>query len=187
MAGAEWEELDRTEAGRDMARSIVDVLRSDNIWEEAGRRFKDAAWDGIENLLSQLFSGMGGGKGGGGNWLAQLGSAIFGGFRASGGPVTAGRAYVVGERQPELFVPNTSGTIIPSVNAAMSRVGSAGGGALHTTIRIDLTGANGDETIRRIAGEAAMEGARRSYEQAMRDSRRTFPAAQKRLQQLGTT
>lgn len=33
--------------------------------------------------------------------------------KASGGPVAAGRGYVVGERGPELFVPNTSGTIIP--------------------------------------------------------------------------
>lgn len=37
------------------------------------------------------------------------------GYRAAGGPVTAGRAYVVGEHRPELFVPNTSGTILPSV------------------------------------------------------------------------
>lgn len=35
--------------------------------------------------------------------------------RAMGGPVTAGRAYIVGERRPELFVPRESGTIYPSV------------------------------------------------------------------------
>lgn len=42
-------------------------------------------------------------------------SSLFSGFRASGGPVEAGKAYVVGERRPELFVPRTSGTIIPKV------------------------------------------------------------------------
>lgn len=157
MAGAEWAELDRTEDGRDMARSIVDVLRSDNIWEEAGRRFKDAAWDGIENLLSQLFANMGGGKGGGDNWLSALGSAIFGGFRASGGPVSAGRAYLVGEKRPEVFVPSTSGTIIPSVNAAMARMGGGAGGR-DIRVSINLEGANGDETIRQIAYEAAAQG-----------------------------
>ena len=33
--------------------------------------------------------------------------------RASGGSVASGQAYVVGEQGPELFVPNSSGTIIP--------------------------------------------------------------------------
>ena len=33
------------------------------------------------------------------------------GARATGGPVTAGGAYLVGERGPELFAPNTGGTI----------------------------------------------------------------------------
>jgi hypothetical protein len=46
--------------------------------------------------------------------------------RASGGPVTAGEPYIVGERRPEVFVPNASGRILPSVPAAM---GSGSGGA----------------------------------------------------------
>lgn len=37
------------------------------------------------------------------------------GMRARGGPVRAGQPYVVGEKRPELFVPNRSGTIIPQV------------------------------------------------------------------------
>jgi hypothetical protein len=35
--------------------------------------------------------------------------------RASGGPVRAGEPYIVGERRPELFVPETNGTIVPRV------------------------------------------------------------------------
>lgn len=35
-------------------------------------------------------------------------------LRAEGGPVSFGREYIVGERGPELFVPNQSGTIIPN-------------------------------------------------------------------------
>lgn len=35
--------------------------------------------------------------------------------RASGGPVRAGQPYIVGEKRPELFIPNTSGTIVPEV------------------------------------------------------------------------
>ncbi len=34
--------------------------------------------------------------------------------RASGGPVARGVAYLVGERRPELFVPDTDGTILPA-------------------------------------------------------------------------
>ena len=36
------------------------------------------------------------------------------GFRANGGPVSSGFPYIVGERGPELFMPNTSGKIIPN-------------------------------------------------------------------------
>jgi hypothetical protein len=35
--------------------------------------------------------------------------------RAHGGPVSAGVSYIVGEHRPELFIPSTSGTILPSV------------------------------------------------------------------------
>lgn len=38
--------------------------------------------------------------------------------RASGGAVAAGMPYIVGERRPELFIPSTSGTIVPRVAAA---------------------------------------------------------------------
>src|SRR5439155_6566660 len=67
--------------------------------------------------LRSLFSSSGGaGSGGlGAGILNGLGSLITGLLgspgRASGGPVSAGRGYVVGERGPELFVPSTSGRI----------------------------------------------------------------------------
>ena len=35
--------------------------------------------------------------------------------RAGGGAVSAGQAYIVGENQPELFVPNQSGMVLPSL------------------------------------------------------------------------
>jgi len=40
--------------------------------------------------------------------------SLFGGFRAEGGPVLSGRSYIVGERGPELFVPGSSGSIVPN-------------------------------------------------------------------------
>jgi phage-related minor tail protein len=56
----------------------------------------------------------GGGSGGG---LASAGASILGALlglpgRATGGPVSPGRAYMVGERGPELFVPTSSGTVV---------------------------------------------------------------------------
>lgn len=35
-------------------------------------------------------------------------------YLAKGGPAAAGRPYIVGERGPELFVPNSSGTVVPN-------------------------------------------------------------------------
>jgi len=55
---------------------------------------------------------------------------IFGGGRANGGPVSRGTSYVVGERGPELFVPNTSGKIIPN-----------GGSGRGSTINVTVNGA----------------------------------------------
>lgn len=36
--------------------------------------------------------------------------------REYGGPVEAGQPYIVGEKRPELYIPRTSGTIIPNLN-----------------------------------------------------------------------
>lgn len=89
--------------------------------------------DVLRDLMNQ-FAGMamnsvfksliGGVLGGGGGFL----SSIFSGFRADGGPVSAGRAYVVGERGPELMVPSSSGTVIS--NRAMMQ----GGGGTSTVV-----------------------------------------------------
>lgn len=46
--------------------------------------------------------------------------------RATGGPVRAGSPYVVGEREAELFVPNTNGTILNQKQLAALGVGSTG-------------------------------------------------------------
>jgi hypothetical protein len=46
--------------------------------------------------------------------LAQSMGFNVSGARAMGGPVTSGRPYLVGERGPELFVPNRNGGIVPN-------------------------------------------------------------------------
>jgi len=54
-----------------------------------------------------------------------IGSFGYGGGRAVGGPVSANTAYTVGERGPELFIPNVSGTIIPNEDLSRSRGGNS--------------------------------------------------------------
>ena len=63
--------------------------------------------------LRGLFGQPGGGQSGGiGGLLSGLVSSLVGApGRATGGPVSAGRPYLVGERGPELFVPRSGGRI----------------------------------------------------------------------------
>ena len=64
-------------------------------------------------LLSLL--GIGGASSSEGFFSGLLGiGKIFAGFLAGGGDAEHGHAYIVGEKGPELFKPDVSGTIIPS-------------------------------------------------------------------------
>ena len=83
----------------DGSRQTKDVLR------DLGMQLSSMA---INWAFKALFGSIGSTLGGGGVFLGKL----FGGFRANGGPVSAGRAYVVGERGPELMVPSSAGSVI---------------------------------------------------------------------------
>ena len=68
-------------------------------------------------------SGLGGGSGATGGGLLSLANSLLGSVlglpgRATGGPVSPGAAYLVGERGPELFVPTSSGRIETSNSRA---------------------------------------------------------------------
>lgn len=68
----------------------------------------------IRSGIGSVLGNPGGASGGGG--LLSAGTAILGAVlglpgRATGGPVSPGRAFLVGERGPELFVPTSSGSI----------------------------------------------------------------------------
>jgi phage-related minor tail protein len=74
-----------------------------------------------EQVTKPMASGLG-------NFFADL----FTG-RASGGPVTGGTPYLVGEKGPELFMPASSGSIVPN-----NRLGSSGGGSTGVTINYHI-------------------------------------------------
>ncbi len=112
-----WEEF----AGR-----LADAFRSAlSDMARGSKSFFAALRDGLLGTLQQmaidilasqfyrlLMRGLGGlfGRGGG---LGEVLADAFGGARALGGPVEPGRAYLVGERGPELFVPRAAGAIAP--------------------------------------------------------------------------
>lgn len=77
--------------------------------------FVDSILADITRLLARqavlaLFNAFSGGTSGAfGGVLTALSGA-----RADGGPVSSGQSYLVGEKGPEIFQPNQSGTIIPN-------------------------------------------------------------------------
>lgn len=123
---------------------------------------------GIEGLLTGT-SATGGGL------FGMLANA-FGGFRANGGDVNSGNSYIVGERGPELFVPRGSGSIVS--NQALQGSGSV---PQVINMKIDLTGANGDDTIARISAAAA----RQAFAQAVAQANAMAPGRQRSFQMLG--
>ena len=98
------------------AQSFGDAMN--NVLNNIKNQVLDLAFDEVfTNFKSGLSKKKDKDNGGIGGFL---GSIIGGLFKANGGPVKAGQPYIVGERQPELFVPNRSGTILPSVPSMAS-------------------------------------------------------------------
>ena len=69
----------------------------------------------ITRWLSMILPGFGGGIP-----AAQASASVpgYAGARATGGPVAFGRAYLVGERGPEIFRPTQSGRILNSLSSS---------------------------------------------------------------------
>ncbi|GJD31511.1 hypothetical protein PMNALOAF_2770 [Methylobacterium adhaesivum] len=84
------------------------------------------AWEGAKGAI-----GLGGGGGGGAapRAAAPSGPAVAG-ARALGGPVRGGLPYLVGERGPEIFVPNATGRI--ETNGTLRKLSDAGRSPLAT-------------------------------------------------------
>ncbi|GAA3695257.1 hypothetical protein GCM10022268_02430 [Sphingomonas cynarae] len=104
-------------AGRLIEGSLLRAVRGgklgfDDLRATALRALDDIAGAALRGGVRALL-----GDGGLGSALAGLLGAPG---RATGGPVTAGRAYTVGERGPELFVPTGYGRI-ESIAAASPR------------------------------------------------------------------
>ena len=137
-----------------LAQSAINVLNQlkRKLVEVAMQR----AVSGIGNSIGGFLGGIFGGRkkktaplitntfleGGGSSFLSSI-------FRANGGPVSAGRSYVVGERGPELFTPRSSGMV-----TANDKIG--GGTTNMVTVNVDASGSSvaGSSTDAQALGAA---------------------------------
>ncbi|MEM8493217.1 MAG: hypothetical protein AAF756_20560 [Pseudomonadota bacterium] len=91
-------------------------------FENIEQRFKMLlARMAAEAIAANIVNAITGGTSGGG--FGNIFGNLFGGARAMGGPVNPSSAYMVGERGPELFVPSTSGNIVPNHQMAANGEG----------------------------------------------------------------
>ncbi len=116
-------------AGDVLERGLLTALRKGSIGFEDLRRIAMSVIDQIASRsLNTLFNsiGLGGGNGGNGgntgNLIGSIGSLLSSLLgspgRATGGPVSPGRGYMVGERGPELFMPSSAGRIEPGLGGS---------------------------------------------------------------------
>jgi hypothetical protein len=102
-------------AGRLIDSALTRAITSGKLGFGELKRVALAAMADIASAsLRALFRPGAGGSLGGGliNGLGSLIAGLVGSpGRATGGPVSGGRAYMVGERGPELFVPSSGGRI----------------------------------------------------------------------------
>ena len=104
-------------AGRSIENSLLRAVRTGKLGFDDLRSAALGVFDEIaKSAIHTGLQSIGGGSGGLGNSLLGLISGLFAGSpgRATGGPVSPGRPYWVGERGPELFVPASAGQVAPA-------------------------------------------------------------------------
>ena len=128
-------------AGDAIERALARAVRTGKLGFDDLRRVAVAALAEIaRSAIASGIGAIGGGNSGIGNLLTSVLTGLAGApGRATGGPVSAGRAYRVGERGPELFVPTTSGRV----------EANGGGGRGPVTINVNVRG--GTESPERMA------------------------------------
>ena len=153
-------------AGDVLERGLLSAIRHgslgfDDLKRAALQTMNEIAAQAVKSGIGSLLSGGASGTGGGS--IGQLLSGAIGSLfglpgRATGGPVSPGRGYVVGERGPELFVPTSAGRV----------EASAGGGARDVRVSIQLAAPRG------TGAPVALRRSSRQVASAVRRSLREF-------------
>ncbi|HJT39457.1 MAG TPA: tail tape measure protein [Sphingobium sp.] len=134
-------------AGRRIEQGLLRAVRTGRFGFEELKRVASAALEDIAASAVRSAAGSIGGTGGALLNLASMAMGLPG--RATGGPVAPGRAYVVGERGPELFVPTASGQVVPN-----------GGGARDVRVSIAVSGRGEGQDGARMLARSARQVAR---------------------------
>lgn len=124
---------------------------------------------GIFNLAGSILSPVSGN--GTGPALGAAGAALALVPRATGGQVSAGKPYMVGEHGPEPFVPSVPGTIIP--NHMLNGSGN-GSQDVNLTQYINATGDRQIAAAAATAGKLAVEQALNNASKRVRSDGRRF-------------
>lgn len=152
--------------GQDFFRDEMKGLFTDVVsGAKSAREAVDSFFDNLRNraiealaerLMDQLFGKQGTTDGGaaGAGWASFIGG-LFGGARASGGPVQAGKAYLVGEQGPELIRPMGAGMVVPAGQTAAMRGGMSMGGDT-----IIIQGATSKRSLERMSMDKSRRQAR---------------------------
>lgn len=150
-------------AGDVLERGLLSALRKGSLGFEDLRKMALGVIDQIAaRSLNTLFNSIGLGNGSGGvggilNIGSLVGSLLGLPGRATGGPVSPGRGYVVGERGPELFVPTSAGRIENQL----------GGGRRDVNVSISIAapaGVSAPQALQRSSRQVASAVRRALYE-----------------------
>ncbi|APG63237.1 tail tape measure protein [Sphingorhabdus lutea] len=119
-------------AGRGLERGLLSAIERGKFGFEDLRKIalsvlSDIASSAIKSGIGTIFGASAGGQSVGISGilgsLGQVAAAALGApGRATGGPVSSGRAYMVGENGPELFVPSSGGNIVPQISGRGANV-----------------------------------------------------------------
>lgn len=143
-------------AGQRIEAGLLRAVKTGKFGFEDLRRIAMSVLDEIAaSALRSAVGSLGGSLGGGGgSGLIGLGASLLGSVlglpgRATGGPVAPGRAYLVGERGPEVFVPTSSGQVVPG-----------GGAGRDVRVSIAVRGEGGGDDGPRLLARSARQVAR---------------------------
>lgn len=116
-------------AGDVLERGLLSAIRRgslgfDDLKRVALQTMGEIASQALNSGLAGVFGGAANGASSANGLSGLLGNALGGLFglpgRATGGPVSPGGAYLVGERGPELFVPTAAGRVENQLSPAAS-------------------------------------------------------------------
>ena len=148
-------------AGTVLERGLLSAIRKGSLGFDD---LKQIAFNVLDQIAAQALQGLfgsgGGSSGGLGgilNFSGLLGSILGLPGRATGGPVSPGRGYLVGERGPELFVPTSAGRVEANF----------GSGGARRDVRVSIT-------IAAPSGTSAPQALQRSSRQIASAVRRAL-------------